>query len=103
MICQICNENEAVWTLIPTGEGLPESLCDSCLGIRGLVWAKANLPAQDVAALLGPMFVTPARDDLHEEAAKVRKGRKSKTTPEAKADEGEAGGAAEAPAPAANE
>lgn len=102
MICEICNENEVAWTLIPIGEGLPQSLCDSCLAIRGIVWSKENLPAEEIAAMLGPMFVTPAREDLHQDAAKVRKGRKSKAAAEAKADEGQAGGEAETPPAAAN-
>lgn len=103
MICEICNENEVAWTLIPIGEGLPQSLCDSCLAIRGIVWSKENLPAEDIAAMLGPMFVTPAREDLHEEAPKVAKrGRKSKAA-EPETVEGEAGGEVEAPPAAANE
>lgn len=103
MKCEICNENEAAWTLIPTGEGLPQSLCDSCLAIRGIVWSKENLPAEDIAAMLGPMFVAPAREDLHEEAkAEVAKrGRKSKA--KAETVEGQTGGAPEAPPAAANE
>ena len=101
MICEVCNEEEAVFTMIPTGEGLPESIGAACLARRGLELAKAILPAEEIAATLGPMFVTPAREDLHEEAAKVRKGRKSKAAPEAPEDKGEAGGPAEAPAAAA--
>lgn len=103
MLCAICNENEAAWTLIPTGEGLPQSLCDPCLAIRGIVWSKENLPAEDIAAMLGPMFVTPAREDLHEGAEKVSAKRTRKSKAKAETVEGPAGGEAETPPAAANE
>lgn len=103
MLCEVCNEEEAAFTMIPTGEGLPESIGPVCLARRGLELAKVILPAEEIAATLGPMFVTPAREDLHEDAAKQRKGRKSKAPADAPAAEGEAGGPATQPPAAANE
>lgn len=103
MNCEVCNEEEAVFTMIPVGEGLPESIGAACLARRGLELAKAILDAEEIAATLGPMFVTPAREDLHDGAEKVRKGRKSKAAPAPETVEGEAGGPAEAPSAAENE
>lgn len=77
-------------------------VCVGCFARFGLDFAKAVLPPEEIAAQVGPMFVNPAREDLHEGAAKVRKGRKSKAAPETKADEGEAGGPAEVAPTAAN-
>lgn len=101
MICEVCNEEEAVFTMIPTGEGLPESIGVLCLARRGLEVAKAYLPAEEIAATLGPMFVTPAREDLHEGAAKAQRSRKSKAKATPETNEGQAGGAPETPATAA--
>ena len=103
MICEMCEVNQASVTIIPTGEGLPQSVCSTCMARMGLELAKQLIPAEEIAATLGPMFVSPAREDLHEDAAKVRKGRKSKAAPEATAPEGETGGPVEEPPTAANE
>lgn len=104
MICQTCGLNEAAVTIIPTGaEGLPQTVCSACMAQMGLELAKVVLPAEEIAAILGPMFVTPAREDLHQGAAKVAKARKSKAPAEAVKAERETGGAAETPPAATNE
>lgn len=100
MNCELCEANPAAVTIIPTGEGMPQSVCPACMARMGLELAKRELPAEEIAATLGPMFVRPEREDLHKEAAAQRKARKSKAQAEAQAPEGEVGGEAEAPAAA---
>ena len=102
MQCELCEVNEAAVTIIPTGEGMPMSVCPACMARQSLELAKRELPAEEIAAILGPMFVTPAREDLHQEAATERAKRPRKSKAKAEAPQGEADGAPEAPAPAAN-
>jgi hypothetical protein len=60
MLCQVCESEEAAWTLIPIGEGLPQSIGNGCFARFGLAAAKELLPAEEIAETLGPMFVGPA-------------------------------------------
>jgi hypothetical protein len=101
--CEVCDQEEFAFTVTPAGEGAPRFLGPACFARFGLELAKSILPAEEIAATLGPMFVTPAREDLHEDAAKVRKGRKSKAAAETVESEGPAEGAAEVSAAAADE
>jgi hypothetical protein len=103
MNCEVCDLEEFAFTVTPAGEGAPRFLGPACFARFGLELAREILPAEEIAATLGPMFVTPAREDLHEGAEKVRKGRKSKAAPEAVEPEEPAEGAAEIPAAAADE
>jgi hypothetical protein len=103
MNCELCNEEEAAFTIIPVGEGMPQSLGPACFARAGLELAKQILPAEEIASTLGPMFVTPMTPK--DETGAPKRGRAAKTTTKAKAEavEGEAGGEVEAPAAAANE
>ncbi len=103
MLCEVCNEEEAAFTIIPVGEGMPQSLGPACFARAGLEVAKQILPAEEIAATIGPMFVTPTHTDpLPTVDGKiVTRPRKSKA--KAEAVEGETGGAPEAPTAAANE
>jgi hypothetical protein len=103
MQCEICNQEEAIFTIIPTGEGMPQSLGPGCFARSGLEFAKNILPAEEIAAALGPMFVNPGNDGP-QEVAKPRRGRKSKAeAAEAEAPEGTAGGKDEIPPAVVNE
>jgi hypothetical protein len=101
MQCQICDSEEAVFTVIPTGEGLPEILGPVCFARAGLDLAKEILPAEEIAQILGPMFVNPEdRPDLKEAHKATIRGRKSKAD-QAEPKEGPTGGRdAESPAAA---
>lgn len=103
MLCELCEVNDAAVTIIPVGEGLPQSVCSPCMARMGLALAKELLPAEEVASTLGPLFVNPAREDLHQEAEAQRKGRKTKAKAAPAEAEGEAGREAETPAAAENE
>jgi hypothetical protein len=62
MKCEVCEAEEAAFTIIPTGpEGFPQSIGPACFARMGLEFAKTLLPAEEVATTLGPLFVTPAR------------------------------------------
>lgn len=98
MLCSICEAEEAAFTIIPTGEGLPESLGPICFARSGLEVAKASLPAEEIAALLGPLFVDPAREDLHQGAKQEQAKRSRKSKAPAAEAAGEAGGQTEAAA-----
>lgn len=76
MLCEVCDAEEAAFTIIPTGDGLPQTLGPGCFARAGLELAKQILPPEEIAQTLGPMFVTPAR------AETLAKGRKSKSQPE---------------------
>ena len=69
MQCEICGQEEAAFTIIPTGEGMPQSLGAACFARSGLELAKAILPAEEIAQTLGPMFVSPSRARALKKAA----------------------------------
>lgn len=102
MHCEVCEAEEAAFTIIPVAEGMPQSLGPACFARAGLEIAKAVLPAEEIAATLGPMFVTPARQEALAKDSK-RRGRKA---PAEAADQepetGPAAGPAEAPPAAEN-
>jgi hypothetical protein len=98
MNCELCEEEEALFTIIPIGEGMPQSLGAACFARAGLEFAKAALPAEEIASVLGPMFVQPNTSPELKAAHKATiKGRKSKAK-EPDAPEGPAGGEVEVPA-----
>jgi hypothetical protein len=103
MQCQICEQEEAIFTIIPVGEGMPQLLGAACYARAGLDFAKTILPPEEIMEALGPIFVTlPQAVDLELENPPAKpKARKSKA--KAQADEGTAGGPPEAPPAAANE
>jgi hypothetical protein len=78
MLCEVCNEEEATVTLIPVGEGMPQSIGAACFARFGLEAAKANLPAEEIAASLGPMFVGPAVASRELDTTPKRSARKAK-------------------------
>lgn len=61
LTCEICGVEEAAFTVIPTGEGMPQSLGAACFARAGLNLAKEVLDPVEIAETLGPMFVPPAR------------------------------------------
>ena len=103
MNCELCEEEEALFTIIPIGEGMPQSLGPACFARAGLEFAKAALPAEEIASVLGPMFVQPAATlEMGAAGAEIgKRPRKSKAKREAP--EGPAGGPAEVPPAAENE
>lgn len=80
MLCQICNEEEAAYTIIPTGEGLPQTLGVTCIARWVLEGIKDVLPAQEIAAALGPMFVGPAAASRELDSTPKRSAKKGKRT-----------------------
>lgn len=79
MECAICGEEEAAFTVIPTGQGDPQILGAACFARAGLELAKQILPAEEIAQTLGPMFVIPQMEPEVREAHKATiKARKSK-------------------------
>lgn len=102
MNCEGCNEEEAVFTLIPVGEGLPESIGVACFARRGLELAKRVLPAEEIAQQLGPMFVGPATPAAQVKGSKRRKQEEPPAETAETAAEGQTGGEVEEPPAAAN-
>lgn len=102
MNCEMCEAEEATVTLIPTGQGSPQSIGPACLARMGLEMAKTILPAEEIAHALGPMFVAPARTEALAKASKSKPRKAQKATPAEAAPEGPAGGTTEEPAAAAN-
>jgi hypothetical protein len=100
MNCQICDAEEATLNLVPTGEGMPQFVGPACFARMGLALAKEILPAEEIAATLGPLFVTPARKEALKGGKKSRPGDTITAEPEAVAPEGPAGGPDEVPAAA---
>lgn len=86
MRCEVCEAEEAAFTIIPTAEGMPQSLGPACFARSGLELAKAILPAEEIAATLGPLFVTPARAEAIGRGSKRRKAEEPEAEPEAKAE-----------------
>ena len=78
MNCEVCNEEEASVTLIPVGEGMPQSIGRACFARFGLEAAKANLPAEEIAQTLGPMFVGPVAAARELDKTPKRSARKAK-------------------------
>lgn len=79
MLCQICEAEDAAFTVIPVGEGDPQILGPACFARSGLEFAKAALPAEEIAAVLGPMLVGPAAESPQPKAKT-----NPKTNPKAK-------------------
>jgi hypothetical protein len=100
--CQICGQEEVAFTIIPAGEGDPQFLGVGCFTRVGLELAKAILPAEEVASTLGPLFVNPAREDLHEGAKSRRKAKPEPPAPEPQPSPGPAPGSPEVPTAAEN-
>jgi hypothetical protein len=100
MLCEICDQEEAAFSLIPTGEGMPQILGPACLARFALELAKQILPAEEIAAVLGPMFVRPATEA--EQSAEIGKTlkRARKRTAEVEAAAGTDGGEDALPAAA---
>ena len=80
--CDICGELPQAMQIGNMNTGEQQFVCVPCFCRFGLDLAKQILPAEEIAAQIGPVFVNPAREDLHEGAAQVRKGRKDKAKPE---------------------
>lgn len=59
MICDTCQELEAKFMVgnMETGDQL--AVCPPCAGRWGITMAKIMLPGEEVAEMLGPMFVKP--------------------------------------------
>jgi hypothetical protein len=102
MLCEVCNEEEATVTLIPVGEGMPQSIGAACFARFGLEAAKASLPAEEIAAVLGPMFVQPARPEPEPKAAKSKRPAKAEAAPEPVEATGTDGGEVALPSAAAD-
>ena len=103
MLCEICEAEEAAFTIIPTGEGMPQSLGPACFARAGLGLAKEILDPEEIASTLGPMFVKPAAEQAAGRVSKRKPVRQAETAPEPAAETGEAGRSDEEPAAAANE
>lgn len=103
MNCDICEAEPQAIQLGNMQTGDQQFVCVGCAARWGLDFAKAVLPPEEIAAQLGPLFVDPAREDLHEGAKAARKGRKTKAETPPAAAEGEAGGPDEMAAAAENE
>ena len=78
MNCEVCNEEEASVTLIPVGEGMPQSIGPACFARFGLEAAKATLPAEEIAATLGPIFISPVTAARELDKTPKRSTRKAK-------------------------
>jgi len=88
MLCDGCEAEEAAFTLIPTGaDGLPESIGPGCFARRGLALAKLILPAEEIAAELGPMFVSPGRAEALAKGSKRARAEEPKAEPEPEPDQ----------------
>lgn len=61
LTCELCEQEEAMFTIIPTGQGAPQVLGLACYARQGLELAKQILPAEEIAETLGPMFVAPPK------------------------------------------
>jgi hypothetical protein len=101
--CQVCESEEAMFTVIPTGEGMPEVLGPACFARAGLDFAKQILPPEEIAQALGPMFVQPAQEAAPPKAKKRRPGETIQAEPESTETQGTDGGPDEVSATAANE
>ncbi len=97
MLCEVCNEEEAAFTLIPTGEGMPQILGPACFARAGLELAKAILPAEEIASTLGPMFVGPAAASRELDKTPKRSTRKAKGAAKLGAEPDPESGAEESP------
>jgi len=102
MLCEVCEAEEAAFTIIPTGDGMPQSLGPGCFARSGLELAKAILPAEEIAATLGPLFVTPARAEAIAKAPKSKAKASPATEPEPEPRPQAAATPAEKPAAAEN-
>ncbi len=102
MLCEVCESEEAAFTIIPTGQGDPQSLGPACFARSGLELAKAILPPEEIAQTLGPMFVTPARTEAVAKASKRRKSEEPEPKPEPEPEPEPTPGPDEVPTTAAN-
>jgi hypothetical protein len=100
--CQVCGQNPQQFTLTTYDPLGSDSLCASCLARAGLMMAKQVLPPEEIAQILGPMFVTPEQGPA---AGEDKRGRRKPAPPpaaETEANQGETGGPPEVPAAAAD-
>jgi hypothetical protein len=102
MLCEVCEQEEAVFTIIPTGEGMPQSLGPACFARSGLEFAKAVLPAEEIASVLGPMFVQPAQAPASRPAAAPKRRKSKDALSEPNEAQGPSGGSSGADAASAD-
>jgi hypothetical protein len=103
MLCEVCNTEEAAFTVIPVGEGMPQTLGPACLARWVLQNCRDVLPAEEIAGLLGPMFVQPPQGQPTEAETPAKGRKRAAKTQAAETPEGPVSGAAETPATASNE
>src|SRR5207247_10148680 len=101
--CDTCQTEPVQFIVGNASTGEQQFLGVACFARFGLEFAKAVLPAQEIAAQLGPMFVNlSTASDQELENPPPKRARKSKAAKEEPA-QGQAGGPAEVPPAAANE
>lgn len=76
--CDICGEQPQVMQIGNMMDGSQQFVCVPCFCRFGLDLAKQVLPPEEIAQVIGPMFVDPAREDLHQAHQTARGARKSK-------------------------
>lgn len=62
-MCDICGENPQVMQIGNMETGEQKFVCTGCFARFGLDFARAVLPAEEIAQVLGPMFVQPSEAD----------------------------------------
>jgi hypothetical protein len=83
MNCDICGQLPQAYIISDMSNGEQKFLCAGCFARFGVDFAKAILPPEEIAEQLGPMFVTPGRQQALAKAPKSGRGRKAKTNAEA--------------------
>lgn len=81
-MCDICGENPQQIQLGNMETGEQKFICAPCAARWGLDFAKGILPAEEIAQVLGPMFVAGVVAENVNGPGKARKGRKAKAEPE---------------------
>src|SRR5260370_17105767 len=99
MNCDICGQLPQAYIISDMSNGEQKFLCAGCFARFGVDFAKAILPPEEIAEQLGPMFVTPGRQQALAKAPKSGKGRKAKTNTEAEPDESPQSGPPQVAAP----
>lgn len=87
-LCDICEteEQKVAFGLLDSGDW--KYLCPGCWMRASLDLIKEIMPAEEIAAVLGPMFVTPSRSEAIKEQGKKTKGkRQAAPEPEKPAEE----------------
>ena len=92
--CDICGQQPQAIQLGNMETGEQQFICVGCAARWGLDFAKAVLPAEEIANTLGPMFVWRREEAPPDVTFEAPKARKSKAKAKAAAAQGEAGGAA---------